>query len=121
MAASEAKFRNLVDSVVDVVFTTDAPGRFTYASAAAERMLGVKPDELIGRTFASLIEPADHAALGAVLHLARATPNRLNAITLRGGQSSETMRHIEVRFSAAGEPDVGGHLPFSGIVETDWP
>jgi PAS domain-containing protein len=35
LAASEALYRNLVDSVVDLVFTTDTSGRFTYASAAA--------------------------------------------------------------------------------------
>ena len=116
LAASEARYRNLVNSVVDLVFATDSSGCFTYASPAAANVLGVTAEDLVGRTFASVVDPADHTRLGSVLHLARQRPNRLNTITLRGGGSPEAMRHIEVRFSASGEADASGHLPFAGIV-----
>ncbi|MBX3500475.1 MAG: PAS domain S-box protein [Alphaproteobacteria bacterium] len=116
LAASEARYRNLVDSVVDVVFSTDTAGRFTYASAAATQVLGVRAETLIGRTFASIVDPADHAVLGATLHEARRVPDRLNAVTVRGGGSPDALRHVEVRFTASGEPDAAGHYGFSGII-----
>ena len=65
LEASERRYRELVDSLVDVVFTSNPEGRFSYVSAAVEHMLGIPPHEFVGRTAASVVHPDDHRRFGA--------------------------------------------------------
>jgi PAS domain S-box-containing protein len=51
---SEERYRYLVQSSPDLVWVTDADGRWTFISDTAEKILGWKPEELIGRHFSEL-------------------------------------------------------------------
>jgi two-component system sensor histidine kinase/response regulator len=57
LASGEARFRELVEAAVDVIFRTDAEGRFTYANPAAEEALGLAEGELLGRPFLDVVRP----------------------------------------------------------------
>jgi PAS domain S-box-containing protein len=57
LASSEARFRDLVEAADDVIFRTDAEGRFTYANPAAEEALGLAEGELLGRPFFDVVRP----------------------------------------------------------------
>lgn len=46
---SEGRYRELVERSLDLIWTADAEGRLTFVNGAAEALLGVKPQELIGR------------------------------------------------------------------------
>lgn len=46
---SEEKFRTLAERSFDLIFTTDAEGRFTYASPAVSRITGYEPGEFLGK------------------------------------------------------------------------
>ena len=48
---SENRYRDLVETSHDLVWATDAQGRFTYLNAAANAIFGLAPRELIGRCF----------------------------------------------------------------------
>ncbi len=48
---SEERYRYLVSASPDLVWVTDAEGRFTFLSEAAETILGRRPDELVGRAY----------------------------------------------------------------------
>jgi len=54
---SEQKYHQLVNDIPDIIYTSDILGNFTYVNQNVERMLGYKPEELIGRNFQELIEP----------------------------------------------------------------
>ncbi|MDY6783686.1 MAG: PAS domain S-box protein [Cyanobacteriota bacterium] len=54
---SEAKFRNLVDSSQDLVWSVDNGGRFTFVNPAVRQIYGYEPKELLGRSFNELILP----------------------------------------------------------------
>jgi two-component system sensor kinase FixL len=58
---SEERYRDLVERMVDVVFTADPQGNITYASPAVERVFLVKPAEMVGRHFAEILAEADPA------------------------------------------------------------
>jgi PAS domain S-box-containing protein len=47
--ASEEKFRQLVEDIHDVIYETDEKGKITYASPAAESILGVPASDVLGR------------------------------------------------------------------------
>ncbi|HET7727563.1 MAG TPA: GAF domain-containing protein [Candidatus Limnocylindrales bacterium] len=51
---SEGRYRFLVQSSPDMVWVTDADGRFTFVSDTTAQILGWSPDELVGRTFDDL-------------------------------------------------------------------
>ena len=55
---SEAKYRDLVEQINEVIFATDVSGKFTYISPTAERMSGYSPDEMIGHPITEFIDPA---------------------------------------------------------------
>ncbi len=52
---SEEEYRNLFESATDAVFTTDMQGRFTSGNRKAEEIGGYNREELIGKSFTSLI------------------------------------------------------------------
>jgi len=54
LAASEQRFRSLVQTVPDIVYRLDPQGRFTYINEAINR-LGFEPMELQGQHFSTII------------------------------------------------------------------
>ena len=48
---SENRYRDLVETSHDLIWTTDSSGRFTYLNAAAQSIFGLAPKDLIGRCF----------------------------------------------------------------------
>ncbi len=49
----------IMEHSLDVICTLDGEGRFTFLSAACERLFGYKPEELVGRPYADFIHPDD--------------------------------------------------------------
>ena len=52
---SEERYRSLVESLPDLVFTCDVDGAFTFMSESAERVLGWAPAEVVGRHFRDFV------------------------------------------------------------------
>ncbi|MHA4844113.1 PAS domain-containing sensor histidine kinase [Flavitalea antarctica] len=61
-----AELKTIMDSSVDVICSTDAEGRFINVSAAAEKVWGYKPEELIGKKYIELTIKEDREATLAV-------------------------------------------------------
>jgi diguanylate cyclase (GGDEF)-like protein/PAS domain S-box-containing protein len=55
----EARFRTLADQSADIVILCDSQGVLVYVSPASTRMLGTRPDELIGLPARNLFHPDD--------------------------------------------------------------
>ena len=56
---AEQRFRALVEASADVTFIFTPQGRITYASPAAETLLGAAPQAILGRTTKDLVHPND--------------------------------------------------------------
>ncbi|MCC6617806.1 MAG: GAF domain-containing protein, partial [Chloroflexi bacterium] len=56
-AASEARFRHLVLSSPDLVWETDAVGRFTILSDPLTALTGWTPDDLVGQPWSAIVAP----------------------------------------------------------------
>lgn len=59
MESSELKYKELVENLSDVVYTTDLNGVITYISPAVESIAGYKPAEIIGRPFVDFVYTED--------------------------------------------------------------
>jgi PAS domain S-box-containing protein len=56
---SNERYRELVETVNDVIFELDDEGHITYLSPAIETLSHYRADELLGRQFTTLIHPDD--------------------------------------------------------------
>jgi PAS domain S-box-containing protein len=56
LSDSEARFRHLVTSSPDLVWETDATGRFTFLSPRLLELTGWEPRELVGQPWSALVE-----------------------------------------------------------------
>jgi PAS domain S-box-containing protein len=54
---SERKYRNLIETAHDLIWSVNAEGRITFINEAARRLYGYSPEELIGKSFADVISP----------------------------------------------------------------
>ena len=59
LAASEARYRLIAENASDVVIRSDVPGVISWVSPSITGVLGWSPEEVIGRSPASLIHPDD--------------------------------------------------------------
>jgi two-component system sensor histidine kinase/response regulator len=57
LRASEGRYRQLVESADDLIFRTDAEGRFNYVNPAVAEALGFPVAELLGRHFRERVRP----------------------------------------------------------------
>ncbi len=55
---SEGRFEALVQMIPDIVYTIDPQGKFTFVNNAV-RIIGYRPEDLIGKHFSEIILPAD--------------------------------------------------------------
>ena len=46
---SEARFAQVAEQSMEMIWETDAQGIYTYVSEACVRLLGYRPDEIVGR------------------------------------------------------------------------
>ncbi len=54
---SEEKYRVLVESSQDIIWTTDNEGIYTYVSPAAWRIYGYAPEEMVGKSWRDFLSP----------------------------------------------------------------
>ena len=56
---SEERFRSLLENALDIITVIDADGIIRYASPSVEKVLGYRPERLLGLDAVSLIHPRD--------------------------------------------------------------
>ncbi len=56
---SEAKYRDLIDHAIDIIYTVDPEGNFIDVNEAFLRSGNITPDKIIGRNFSFLVHPDD--------------------------------------------------------------
>ncbi len=64
----ELDYRLVLDSFSDAVVASDGSDRISYVNAAAERLLGWKREELLGKPLTTLMPPRMHVAHEAGFH-----------------------------------------------------
>jgi PAS domain S-box-containing protein len=109
--SAEAKYETLVESIADTVFTADADGRLTYVSPQVQAMLGITPDELIGRHASHLLADADVKKLTRGLGDDESTAPLSSVVTVSHADGSRRdIRIMAVSAKVAGE--------YAGVIGT---
>jgi PAS domain S-box-containing protein len=63
LRASESQYRDLVENIAEIVFSTDTEGNLTYVSSAVVNVVGYEPGEILGRSIFELVHPQDALAM----------------------------------------------------------
>ncbi len=72
LGLSEARYRDLIQGIGDLVYRVDLEGRFTFLNAASERLLGYRPEELEGRPVRVFLDDLSRRQARTALPLIRA-------------------------------------------------
>ncbi len=64
---SEAQYRLLAENMVDVIWTINPAGQFTYVSPSVTALRGYTPEEVLAQSVAESLTPASHQAMQAAL------------------------------------------------------
>ncbi len=106
---SEERYRALVESARDCIFSVSREGRIQSLNPAFEATVGWKREEWLGRSFAPLVHPDD---LGSVVEMLRraAAGERQPTIECRALTKSGGYLHWEVSISPAQAGDPGDLL-----------
>jgi PAS domain S-box-containing protein len=114
---SEEKYRDLVETMPDVVFAVDENGAITYLSPAIESMTGYNVSELMGHTFGDFLHPEDLAL--ALEDFQRTLSGQTVINELRFFTKSGKMRWLRASNKPilVGDHMIGVHGVFSDITE----
>jgi len=105
---SEARYRFLADNALDFISLHDPSGKYLYASPAARRMLGYRPEEMTGCPVSAYLAPADFERIGEGDR--RLVSGEVSAVTLelRLRRKDGTFADVETVSSAV--PDDRGQI-----------
>jgi len=95
---SEKIYRHLLDNSVDIIYTLDAQGCFTFINERVEPLLGWSPHALLGQHFSTLVHPDDREQACYVF--------------AHGHASDRLSRHVEMQLQPhdpAAEPRLFRH------------
>lgn len=107
-------FRILVDHTTDVLWLLDGTYAARFVSAAVTPVLGWGEEELIGKTPADLVHPADMPAIGASMQQAMREVVGPRALTCRIRRADGSYLWVECRTRGIRDPQSGDAL--EGVV-----
>jgi len=111
VAASEARFRSLIEHAADLVIVIDDGGIVRDAGGSVERILGISPDDAVGATLGDLIHKDDLPRFADCLkEVIQSTEPCIAEVRLSHGD--RTWRWVElVATDRRGDPLVEGIVP----------
>jgi PAS domain S-box-containing protein len=106
---SERYYRSLIENALDVIAVLDGDLRFRYASPPTQRVLGYRPEELVGRSVLDLLHPEDVQTVMDLIDRGRRTPGFTPTVTIRFRHADGGWRVIEgIGENLLDDPAVGG-------------
>lgn len=92
---SEEHFRTLIENSTDLISILNRDGTIQYASPSHERILGYKPEELLGRSAFDLVHPDDFSRVKEAFKHAVETPFAIQSAEFRFRHKDGSWRFLE--------------------------
>ena len=92
---SEAKFRAFVETTEEWVWASDGHNTHTYSNPAVERILGVKPEELVGRNWLDFVLEEDREKVAEAIAQRADDKAGWSGLVIRWRHADGSIRHLE--------------------------
>jgi PAS domain S-box-containing protein len=92
---SEERFRALIENSADVISLIDATGTILFETPSVERVLGYRPDELVGQSAFSLVHPDDLEAATRAFSRLIEDPRGLVQLVFRFRHKDGSFRDVD--------------------------
>ncbi|WP_454760173.1 MASE1 domain-containing protein [Caulobacter segnis] len=118
---SEARYRLLAESALDIIAHSDLHGQMNYMSPAARTILGYEPEELLGTEYLKILHDDDRAVIRRVVELQRDCPQGVAAppaetVEYRAFRQDGRMIWLESRPTLACDPVTGAPTGITDII-----
>ena len=112
---SESHYRLLANNIADVVILLDGRGTLRYVSQSVEQMLGVRPQDLVGKSCFDMIHADDKE--GVIAGSARLNGSGAASTSVfRTSRADGTIVWVESNFKQASDRDHSGEAEFVGVL-----
>ena len=106
---SEERFRSLVHNASDIIVILEADGTIRYVSPAIERVLGLQPEDVVGKNAVAFVDPIDRNEAIRIFAEAKKEPGIRPPVEFRLRHENGNWRHLEInRSNLLDDPAVGG-------------
>ena len=118
---SEAKFRLLAESALDMIAHSDLRGQMTYISPAARSIMGYPPEALLGTAYLKTLHPDDLARIDEVVRAQRDCASAASAppaatVEYRAFRADGAMIWLESRPTLACDPLTGAPTGITDVI-----
>ena len=111
----EAHYRLLANNIADIIILIDARGMLRFVSHSVEPVLGLRAQDLIGKSCFDLIHPDDKAAVRtATARLDE--PGVVSTVVFRIARIDGSLAWVEINFKLASECDDPAQTEFVGVL-----
>ena len=100
----EAHYRLLANNIADIIILIDARSLIRYVSQSVEPVLGLRPEELLGKSCFDMIHPEDRESVrSATARLSGI--DTVSTVVFRTWRADGTLAWVESKFKLAAQPN----------------
>jgi diguanylate cyclase (GGDEF)-like protein/PAS domain S-box-containing protein len=111
----EAHYRLLANNIADIIILVDARSLLRYVSQSVEPVLGLRPEDLLGKSCFDMIHPDDKESVrSATARLSGI--NTVSTVVFRTWRADGTLAWVESRFKLATQPSDPAQTEFLCVI-----
>ena len=111
----EAHYRLLANNIADIIILIDARSLIRYVSQSVEPVLGLRPEDLLGKSCFDLIHPEDRESVkSATARLSGI--DSVSTVVFRHYRADGTLAWVESKFKLAAEPNDPAQTEFLCVI-----
>ena len=111
----EAHYRLLANNIADIIILIDARSLIRYVSQSVEPVLGLRPEELLGKSCFDMIHPEDRESVkSATAQLSGI--DTVSTVVFRTWRADGTLAWVESKFKLAAQPNDPAQTEFLCVI-----
>jgi len=111
----EAHYRLLANNIADIIILIDARSLLRYVSQSVEPVLGLRPEDLLGKSCFDMIHPEDRESVrSATARLSGI--DAVSTVVFRTWRADGTLAWVESKFKLATQPNAPAQTEFLCVI-----
>jgi diguanylate cyclase (GGDEF)-like protein/PAS domain S-box-containing protein len=111
----EAHYRLLANNIADIIILIDARSLIRYVSQSVEPVLGLRPEDLLGKSCFDMIHPEDRESVrSATARLSGI--DTVSTVAFRTWRADGTLAWVESKFKLAAQPNDPAQTEFLCVI-----